>query len=326
MNIVYRIFNGCKIRVLKLYRKLINTYMLTRLDKNTYLFLQMAVKWHGMNLIKYNFGDDLNVYLFEELTGKKILKYDEFFHYNCENFLGIGSIIEWCSTPHSVIWGSGAMYGNKTTKIKAASVLALRGKYSKDYLESCGIKCPNIFGDPALLLPMVYNPKNIRKKYKYGIVPHIMDYDLPIVVEYRKNHPEILFIDLHNYNDWHEVINLFLSCENIISSSLHGLIVSDAYGIPNVHVIFSNQILGGDFKYRDYYSGVGKSFITPLDFRESICIEKAQKVLENFKSIEFNYKKLLSVFPFNLSPQYSFLIDRVNESSKVVLNCRNKDR
>lgn len=76
-----------------------------------------------------------------------------------------------------------------------------------------------------------------------GIIPHYVDYKLPYVEEFRKEHPEILFIDLQNYKKWHDIIDQILSCEKIISSSLHGLILSDAYGIPNIRVNFCNAAL-----------------------------------------------------------------------------------
>jgi pyruvyltransferase len=54
-------------------------------------------------------------------------------------------------------------------------------------------------------------------------------------------------------------IDEILECEFIASSSLHGLIASDSYGIPNVRLKISDQIIGGDFKFEDYYEGVSIS-------------------------------------------------------------------
>ncbi len=289
-------------------KRFVNTIKLFELKKDSYIFLQMAVKWKGLSLIKYNFGDDLNVYLLEELTGKRILKYDEFFHLSSKNYLGIGSCIEYCSNSNSIIWGSGAMMGNKMRKVKAKRVLLVRGPLTKDYLESFGIKCPDCFGDPALLLPLVYNP-TISKRYSLGVVPHFVDYNLPHVRRFREEHPEIHFIDLQNYNNWQNVINEFLMCENIVSSSLHGLIISDAYKIPNVRIKFSNLILGGDFKFEDYFRGIGRTNSNCLDFCHEINMNAVDSALSLYKLPRYDIGPLLSTFPFELSDKYKHLIN-----------------
>ena len=43
-------------------------------------------------------------------------------------------------------------------------------------------------------------------------------------------------------------------CKRVISSSLHDLILADSLVIPNIRIILSNKIYGGNFKFNDYYS------------------------------------------------------------------------
>ena len=102
-----------------------------------------------------------------------------------------------------------------------------------------GIDC--VVGDPALLLPKVYNPL-VQKKHDLGIIPHYGHYE-----EILKTQSPAHIID--PFLPTEQFINEVLSCNVIYSSSLHGLIVADAYGIPNKWVIY-----GDTFKYRDYYS------------------------------------------------------------------------
>ena len=54
-----------------------------------------------------------------------------------------------------------------------------------------------------------------------------------------------------------EVIKQLAQCRTVISSSLHGLIVADSFGIPNMHVLFSDRPLGDGYKFDDYYSAYG---------------------------------------------------------------------
>lgn len=189
------------------------------------------------------------------------------------------------------------MYGDRPLKSKPARVYAVRGPKTRDYLLNQGIDCPAVYGDPALLLPLIYTPKAV-KKFRIGVIPHFVDYDLPHVVKFREKHPEVMFIRFQGYTSWQDVIEQINSCEAIVSSSLHGLIVADAYGIPNVRVKFSDSILGGDFKYEDYYGGVGREYVPALDCRESIDIEKALEKLKDFKPISFDAGNLLRAFPY----------------------------
>ena len=130
------------------------------------------------------------------------------------------------------------------------------GRKPRKHLLELGYNCPEVYGDPALLMPLVYNPQ-VEKKYKIGIIPHYHDYSQ--VQEWYKNDAEILVIDLMTL-DVEEVTRQILSCEKTISSSLHGVIVSHAYQIPSVWVKFSEKIFGNDIKYKDYLESVELPF------------------------------------------------------------------
>jgi hypothetical protein len=56
------------------------------------------------------------------------------------------------------------------------------------------------------------------------------------------------------------IMDQLVQCQFVLSSSLHGLIFADSYGIPNAHVILSNgKVMGGTFKFDDYYQGIGRT-------------------------------------------------------------------
>lgn len=271
-----------------------------------WIMLDGFVKYKEGKAVHNNFGDDINIPLLKALTGKDVVHVSQSKLWRITRLLCIGSIIEYYSSEKSVIWGSGCIYGNIEIKKKPKKVYAVRGKLSRKVLLEQGIHCPEVYGDPALLLPLIYKPQ-AKKTYKYGVIPHYIDYDLVHVKEFRENHPEILFIKLRNYKSWQNVIEQINSCENIISSSLHGLIISDAYGIPNVRVVFSNQIIGGDFKFKDYFSGVDREYLEPVDCRKEIYLDDIISILKNYEPITYNPQDLLNSFPYKLLPKYQEL-------------------
>ena len=112
---------------------------------------------------------------------------------------------------------------------------------------------PEIYGDPALLLPKFYKPIIIEKlKNKIGVVPHKSNYDKYInKIDTKK------YYLINPTDKWRNVINYICSCKEIISSSLHGLICSDAYNIPNVW-LDEYKLSEGDFKFKDYFASQKK--------------------------------------------------------------------
>lgn len=285
--------------------RFINTLSLLGLPSDSFLFVQMSVICKGNDILPYNYGDDINVFLLESFTKKRILKHSSYFHFKKINYLCIGSIIESHCNNNSIIWGSGAMYGDPNKKYTPKKVCALRGPLTKQYLESFGVKCPDIYGDPALLLPLVYKPLNLEKKYSLGIIPHYVDYNLPHVQKFREQHPEVLFINMQGYSNWHEIIDKIVSCERIASSSLHGMIISDAYHIPNVQIICSDKIAGGDFKFRDYCAGVQRVYQEPVDCKLDINVERILDSIKEYKNIAFDSNALLNACPLPLEKPFN---------------------
>ena len=120
---------------------------------------------------------------------------------------------------------------------------------------------PGSIWGPALLLPRFFNP-TVVKKYKVGIIPHFSDKRHPWVESYR-NDPRVLIIDIESGIG--NVVRAIKSCEMILSSSLHGLVCADAYGIPNVWIKLSDKLLGGSFKFRDYRLSINAAEAVPVD-------------------------------------------------------------
>lgn len=169
-----------------------------------------------------------------------------------KHVLAVGSIMH-NANYNSYIWGSGFISPNHIPKkLDTQKIRALRGKKSFLLIKEnydCNFKDVPL-GDPGLIMPTLYTPAPNEKKYKLGIIPHYIDINkIPETV-----HSDNCVKVLNVMQEPEKFIDELCQCENIISSSLHGLILSDAYGIRNKWAIFSDKIVGGGFKFLDYYS------------------------------------------------------------------------
>lgn len=282
-------------KILTVFKKVPETFcFLCTKDK---ILLNVWMQLSKDNVMHSNFGDDLNYYLMKSLTNKHIFNLSNILVKNKVNILAVGSIIESHTNKDSIIWGSGAMYGGDKRLIEhPRKVLAVRGPLTREYLLAQGIACPEVYGDPALLLPKIYAPQ-VCKKYKLGIIPHYVDIDSEKLDSLR-NDPEVKIINLRGYDDWKKVIDSICECEFVVSSSLHGLIISDSYGIPNQWIRLSDKISGGNFKYLDYFMSVGRDTSKPLSFELGITKEELLLYKESYKPIVWDPQELLSVAPF----------------------------
>jgi pyruvyltransferase len=96
------------------------------------------------------------------------------------------------------------------------------------------------------------------------------------------------------------------SCEFILSSSLHGLVVADSYGIPNQWVEPAAEDIHNTFKFYDYYSALE----LPTAFKQGpTLLNQRPNIEELLKSLSKSYArhnidalgdKLISAFPEQL--------------------------
>lgn len=197
---------------------------------------------------KENYGDLLSKYLYYKIKGVKPKWYNPIRDPAKPHFLAVGSVLNFAN-PQSIVWGSGVI--NSSHKLSDSDYRAVRGPLTRKRILESGFNCPEIYGDPCLLLPEFYNPE-IEKKFELGIIPHFCD--LKIVKSLIKN-SSIKIIELLT-NDIEKTTREILECHNIISSSLHGIIAAHAYGIPAVWVKFSNNLFGDGIKFKDYFASV----------------------------------------------------------------------
>lgn len=256
--------------------------------------------WYGIN--HRNWGDDLNYYLMSRISNRPIVVYNGFWlarKLKKKNYLCIGTLLDAVnySNPQTVVWGSGVS-GQERSFVPPLEIYSVRGYKTLEFLGKHGIECPNSLGDPALLLPRYYTPFSQRKKYKLGIIPHVIDLDFDVINKIRETQTDILIIDLAHYEKWTDVIDNICSCEIIASSSLHGLIVSDAYNVPNCWITLSGKISGGLFKFYDYFSSVKREESEPIKIGKISDLAQVYKQVSLWKSIEIDTDEILKCCPF----------------------------
>ena len=251
----------------------------------------------------HNWGDDINKFFFEYITGKtivnvplcKLVKY-----VSKTRILAIGSLLSYQTNKHTIIWGSGLQYNEQARPLTSSpkKILAVRGPLSRKWLLEQKIDCPEIFGDPALLLPMFYKPKKLFSK-KIGIIPHMNELleKNEILMKFLENKNTVL-IKTSDYKNWQDFIDKIFSCDFIISSSLHGIIVSEAYCVPNVWVEFKEHPKDWNFKFHDFYFSVGKFNEKKISLTKDISLEDLLIEKTKWQKGYFNPEPLLNVCPF----------------------------
>ena len=253
-------------RLKNLPLKMSRTYAVSKSDD--YLVLH----WARMGVVGINWGDKLNPVLARMISGKNVVHaFDVFPDESRPAHYVIGSSLEHAQKTQSVVWGVGFISEDQGINVAPKAVHAVRGYKSVAKLRSLGFECPDVVGDPALLLPRYYQPRAIGKRYKVGIIPHCFELDMPAVQE--KNIPDDwLVIDITG--GVFDVIDQIFACDEIISSSLHGLICAEAYGIPSQWIKMSDRPVGDGFKYHDFYSSIDKEVGDPVVINSASDLEK----------------------------------------------------
>ena len=199
----------------------------------------------------YNFGDWVGPYLYKQISGKEPLFLSNTAKLPATAFFAAGSIMrKIMHDDTAIVWGSGVISMSDTFS-RPRKIYSVRGPYTQKRCEQLGIACPENYGDPALLLPhYIKPPASPKKKFAVGVIPHFVDKTL---VPPQKD-PRITIIDVTQ--PLPQVVQRILECERTISSSLHGLITSHAYGIPSAWIKLSNQLEGDDTKFLDHFASI----------------------------------------------------------------------
>ncbi|WP_407669987.1 polysaccharide pyruvyl transferase family protein [Ornithinimicrobium ciconiae] len=145
------------------------------------------------------------------------------------------------------VWGAGSLHGQPLA-LPEAQFLAVRGELTRELVDAPGDPA---LGDPGILVSHFLPRPPLR--WRVGIVPHHFHEDdtlwdrLAIAAG-----PAVRVIDVRRGPT--AVLRDIARCAAIVSTSLHGLITADAYGIPAVWTRRAPDLWGGRFKFDDYES------------------------------------------------------------------------
>jgi pyruvyltransferase len=259
--------------------------------------------WRGegeANPDRRNFGDYLSPLLIEMVARRPVV----YAPARDADLIGIGTILAKSRKARNIIgwprplhiWGSGAGSGDDRLSSRH-HYHAVRGKLTQACVEKyCGAVAGLAKGDPGLLAAEYWSGRpRPPKKYRLGVVPHFVDQASPFIknlLEMQGSHMIDVFLPPA------EVIREILMCDHVISSSLHGLIVSDAFHIPNRRMVVSEQVKF-DMKYDDYYSAFGLRQPAPLHARELAKQHGLEQLVEGYqeKNIDPICSGLIHSFP-----------------------------
>lgn len=209
---------------------------------------------------------------------------------NKKRLLTVGSIIHFAQTDDT-IWGSGILGNakNELYQFTDLDIRAVRGPLTRKFLqENFSIKVPEIYGDPALLIPSLFpeiKQKALhKKKYALTIIPHFLEYEsfkhLPNTI----NPQAPLF----------KILDRIAQSELVVGSSLHAIIIAEAFGVPSQLYQSHHEHL---FKYQDYYEGTGRNkFIMAKSIEEAIKLGGEPPCI-------FDPSSLIEAFPYDLWEQ-----------------------
>lgn len=282
MNVIRRIFNEmCSL----FYRNnciLKNLKMRTKKD-------QVNIHWWFHN--KGNIGDNLSPYIVERMLNEKGINIDKKVK-QTKHLFAIGSIISF-GYQNSTIWGSGLICGKKKhwsfwKFFRKLDIRAVRGPKTRETLLELGYKCPEIYGDPAILLPRFIHMDNNEKKYDYVIIKHLSD-NRKINIDEGKNYIEL---DVRT-DDFLEFVRKISLGKKVISSSLHGIILAESYGVPAIMLNYEGI---DHFKFRDWYESTKRtSFPIANSIEEAINMQACE-----LPDLQLMQNDLINSFPYDL--------------------------
>lgn len=281
-----------------------------------------------------NLGDALSPVIVSALSGLPIVH--RHFDSKSERFACVGTIGQEFKGGTAHFWGTGIdAYKNPIDRqLKryhrppdtAFRIHALRGPVSAQTFRREGIEAPEIYGDPVWFLPSLIKPSPVQS-CELGIVVHltelseqkatasthesILRYKIPS--ELATNLCIINTLIEPTFEAIEQKVKEITACKRIISTSLHGLVIAEAYKIPCLYLLncgggttmlhLENETEVMDQRIRDFYSGVGlKTLIAYAQKRNKATNWQhvIQAIDAYWEPLEWHPEPFLEAFPLPL--------------------------
>lgn len=236
-----------------------------------------------------NFGDDINAWLWEKFM-------PGIFDDNHDTiFMGIGTILNKKNQPkakHTIVFGSGAGYGELPAIDKTWRIYCVRGPLSAQQI---GLSPDLAITDPAVLVNKFIKALKASKKYRFSYMPHLLQ------ARQGGNSWEKVcrFLGI-NYIDpqWpvEKVLSLIADTECLLSEALHGAIVADSLRVPWIPIKTNERIYS--FKWHDWCSSMGIHYtpqcIMPLwNFEKNLGPISSLRHWVKIKTVVYQLSRIL---------------------------------
>lgn len=282
-----------------------------------------------------NLGDALSPIIVSALSGLPI----EHQHFDAAKtrFACVGTIGQDLKGGTIHLWGTGIDAQKKVINQGRSSyqcpentnfyVHALRGPFSAQVFANQGVNVPSVYGDPVWFLPSLIAPAP-EKQYELGVIVHLTELaslkDTTTLKEklLRYQIPNTLASSIRiittlvppTVEAIESKIKEITTCKRIISTSLHGLVIAETYGIPCLYL--RNGMKGAsqvalydeqeriDQRMRDFYTGVGlkQLFIYGQKRNQRTDWDDVIRSIDTYwQPIEWNPEPFLESFPLPLA-------------------------
>jgi pyruvyltransferase len=230
-----------------------------------------------------NFGDLLGPYIVKELLRRRGLKLRT--AASNARLLSVGSVMQH-ARDGDVVWGTGVNGKSVTVPFqpKSLDVRAVRGPLTQAFLAERGIVAPSIFGDPALLLGRLFDRAAFARA---DLSREVLE--IPNLNDFRRGNRGTEA--LSPQSPLSTCLAAIASSHFVTGSSLHAIIVADAFGIPARLIKSETE---PDFKYRDYYLGSGRD-----EYSAAGSVAEAVS-MGGEPPIDWDHRPLLNAFPEDL--------------------------